>query len=336
MNTTVKILTAVAVLLAAATTFADPLPGQILKFQQKPMDGVTINGVQYWGHDEESTAWSDDQYVYQGVFMADDFSDTVRQDVVHVKWWGSYFWDGIISDQQGVRKFLIGFEHDIPADPLNPESYSMPVPYHPENVYQIVQKVNVNPTPAGTFTENWVPSPVQRPEELYVYNAELTHPFPQKPDTVYWLKIVALLDDSGTEPPIPWGWHNRDYTATDPYASPNVNPGEHIQGRIPDPTGLNPTPIYHHQDDAVMGWTYIFVDPGTTDNVFVEQYEMWPTHYVDGWDGPGMEPDIPDFPGIGMFSKDLAFELYAIPEPSSIVLIGLGTVCLLAIRRRRR
>ena len=35
------------------------------------------------------------QPLYQGSFMADDFSDTVSRPVVHVTWWGSYHRRGV-------------------------------------------------------------------------------------------------------------------------------------------------------------------------------------------------------------------------------------------------
>ena len=75
-------------------------------------------------------------------------------------------------------------------------------------------------------------------EPLYEYNAELKIPFNQVADTVYWLKIAALVDplvdaDPGTR--IEWGWHNRDWTLTDLLASPVPAPGEHVQGFTPGP-----------------------------------------------------------------------------------------------------
>ena len=51
-----------------------------------------------------------------------------------------------------------------------------------------------------------------------------------------------------------------------------------------------------------------------------------PQHYMFPWDGPDV---------IQQYSKDLAFELYTIPEPSSLMLIGLGTLALAAAHRRR-
>jgi hypothetical protein len=326
-----------AVGFATSMVSADPLPGQILKFQQKPMDGVAINGVRYYGHDEWSTARSiagTDPNFYEGYFMADDFADEVDQEVVHVRWWGSYAPIGVDPPTAGVNAFLIAFEHDMPVSGVN--EFSRPDPNHPDNLYQIVKKVNVGPTPAGTFTEKWVPSPVARPEELYEYNAELRCPFPQERDTVYWLKIVALVNPQ-IQPDIQWGWHNRDYTVTDPYASPAPVPGEHIQGSIPNPDGTTRTPIWHFQDDAVGGMVNVWVNPDDPCNpeVFQDEATFYPAHYVDDVDGPGPFFAPETFPGIGAFSKDLAFELYAIPEPSLFVLITIGLVSVLAFSRRR-
>src|SRR5439155_24180976 len=84
------------------------------------------------------------------------------------------------------------------------------------------------------------------PEHLYQYNAELNlgQSFPEKQDTVYWLKIVALTQDTS----LTWGWHNRDYTTQDLLAStsPAVIPGENNIGNAA-------SPIWHFQDDAVRG-----------------------------------------------------------------------------------
>ena len=42
-------------LATAAQVAADPLPGQVLKFEQLPMIATTINDQVYHGHDEVST-----------------------------------------------------------------------------------------------------------------------------------------------------------------------------------------------------------------------------------------------------------------------------------------
>lgn len=322
--------------LAVATVpaMADPLPGRdILKFQQLPMDGTKIpspDGTvrEYFGHDELSTAYSVTDAAgnvvgYNGVFMADDFADRFDTPVVHVRWWGSY-----IDNQQPqpVDRFLISFESDIPADQNPVGNFSRP---GDPLLNQIVRRGPLAPG-SGTFTE--VPiSPGGPPldERLYEYNAELHlgKEFFQKPDTVYWLKIVALVDAEPNLPPTArtrWGWHNRDYTIMDPLASvaPAVIPGEHVQGILPPDTR-----IWHFQDDAVTG--RVFIDTHSTSDgqimPLIEQFEHRPTFYEANLDGPDL---------IGQFSKDLAFELYTVPEPMTTLLLAGGAMMLAAVRRR--
>jgi hypothetical protein len=334
MKTTARfsMLLLMAAAFVAFTGFvsADPLPGEFLKFQQLPMDGVVINGVPYYGHDEYSTArripQGTEPELYQGAFMADDFADTKDQPVVHVRWWGSYL-NMPVSDLQ-VQRFLISFEKDIPADPTGPIPYSRPG----EPLLTQVVKLGPLAPGSGTFTEKIISAGgPPRNEGLYEYNAELAIPFPEVKDTVYWLKIVALANP---EENIAWGWHNRDYTLKDAYASPAVKPGEFIEGWIVDPSGALQTPVWHFQDDAVSGGirTFAGAEPG---KIEVYQYEMIPTSYVDYVDGPGPLTGTP-VRGISQFSKDLAFELYAVPEPATLVLIGLGLACLVGCRFRRK
>src|SRR5690348_16332566 len=85
---------AAAILVAAA--YADPLPGEIRKFDQSPMVNTAIQGQIYFGHDELSTAYGDitqPTVSYFGRFMADDFADKFNTPVVHLTWWGSYLND---------------------------------------------------------------------------------------------------------------------------------------------------------------------------------------------------------------------------------------------------
>jgi hypothetical protein len=178
---------------------------------------------------------------------------------------------------------------------------------------------------SGTFTETLVrpPDPVIG-EALFEYNSELRCPFNQKPDTVYWLKIVALVNQV-EEGPIQWGWHNRDWTVPDPFAStpPAVVPGEGIVGVVPGAAGVA-VPVWHFQDDAVQGT--IITQFLNQCQAQTDQFDFAPTHYVPILDGPDQ---------IGQFSKDLAFELYtAVPEPASIGLLGAAMMTL-TLRRRR-
>lgn len=315
--------------IGAVSALADPLPGEVLKFQQLPMDGTVIPtagavGV-YYGHDELSTArLVPSTGAYTGMFMADDFADKFATPVVHVRWWGSYL-NGTVGN--GVPQFLVAFESDVPAVPGAS-------PSHPGQVLLSETVVRGPLAPgSGTFTEV-LKSPGGAPlnEALYEYNAELLCPFPQKPDTVYWLKIVALVD-AAADGPIQWGWHNRDYTAFDPLASssPSVVPGERDQQPL-DPG--YPTSVWHFQDDAFSGDLVVKgpLDPTQpVCNISLDQGLIGPEYYVDGLDGPGPVPNLNG--GIGRFSKDLAFELYTIPEPVTMMLLAAGAVAL--IRRRR-
>jgi hypothetical protein len=336
---------ALAGALGAATLQADPLPGEVLKFSQRPMDDTKIptpNGTveSFWGHDELSTAYSvfgaGGPAPYRGTFMADDFADKFSTPVVHVKWWGSYLND--ITGQFPVDKFLISFESDVPEGPNNP--FSRPgTPL----LNQIVRRLGPSPAPVfpapGTFTEKPISAggpPLN--ETLYEYNAELhlDKHFFQKPDEVYWLKIVALVDlPPGVPFPDPnqpstiiprWGWHNRDYTIMDPLAStaPAVVPGEFGTTVGPVPGGFT---VWHFQDDAVTGDVVVnhLVPMGEVMPI-IDQANYAPTHYLPGADGP---------PLIQRFSKDLAFELYTVPEPASCALIAIGVVVAIAQRRSR-
>ena len=308
-------LFAVAGMLIAGVVSADPLPGEILKFQQLPqgLKPGPIPGVIFPGHDELSSAYPSvdaaGNTVYQGTYMADDFADTFSTPVVHIRWWGSYLHN--LTGQTGAQKFLISFESDVPSDPA--VSFS-----HPGQplLTQIVTRGPLAPG-SGTFTEQQLTTTTN--ENLYQYNAELNlgKEFFQRPNTVYWLKIVALLDNTDVQ----WGWHSRDYTTQDTLAStpPLVNPGEFNQA----PASLG-FPVWHFQDDAVQGG--VLINPNTTTGMPVVIQNGWqPQHYQEGTDGPS---------GISNFSKDLAFELYTVPEPGSLALFGVAGSMLLMRRRR--
>lgn len=288
-----------------------------IKFDQPPMINTQINGQTYYGHDEISTAYGTPTApIYTGEnWMADDFADYVDGPVVRVEWWGSY----LRPSELRVGKFLIEFLSDLPEGPN--QRFSRPL------APMLSQIVTLGiPTPgSGLFTETLVAG--SNPSEpVYHYDAQLKIPFRQEVETVYWLKIVALVEDQSTI----WGWHNRDYTIDNPYAAtdPDVSPGERMVGVIP---GDPPTPIWHFQDDAVRGqFVQVSVNPNGDVNWVEEDLEdALPQNYIDGVDGPNpnMNP-----PGIGVFSKDLAFRLHT-PEPLSLSLLALGGLAL--VRKRR-
>ncbi len=322
--------TAIAVVtsILATQSQADPLPGRdLLKFDQQPMINTPILNTTgqvgfYQGHDEISTVYgpgaNPTQPIYQGSFMADDFSDTISKPVVHVTWWGSYH-GAASAPQPPVQQFLIAFDSDNAATPGQFSYPKAPIQY------EIVNSGALAPA-SGTFTETQVGGPDLNGDLIYKYNAELANPFPEQANQVYWLKIAAVVNvPAGTPVPPPpgitqWGWHNRDYTINDPLAAP-VSPGEVNEG-----TAANP--IWHFQDDAVQGRLTYDPTPGTTINQQIIQTNPLPQLYQDFADGPQ---------GIGNHSKDLAFQLYTtqVPEPAACMLmaIGLGVV---ATRRRSR
>lgn len=328
---------------------AHPIPGRDLtKFSQQPMIATTISNTAgtvlgtFQGHDEWSTAYgigtaAQPPQDYQGRFMADDFADNFNTPVVHVKWWGSYRRD-VINPNMPVDKFMISFESDLPVGPGQPFSR----PDQPL-LNQVVTRGPISPG-SGTFTETLVrgPDPLLS-ESLYEYNAELHlgQEFFEKADTIYWLKIVAMVDipqafpapfNTANPPPnaTQWGWHNRDYTIQNPLASPNVVPGETQVGTV---AGL--APIWHFQDDAVEGDIRILPGPvpGGFQSPIIFQQNYQPTNYLNGIDGPGPIPGT-TFPGIGQFSKDLAFEIYTVvPEPATCALAVFGLAAVLVRRR---
>lgn len=313
-----------------AIAWADPLPNEILKFQQLPLNngqGPSAGGAPYPGHNERSTAYlytntAGTPAGYQGSYMADDFGDKLSSPIVHIKWWGSYANNFTGNSNAGVQQFLITFESDIPAQPGTTSRPGVPL------LSQIVTPGAISPG-SGTFTESMINGNV--PEHLYQYNAELNlgQSFPELADTVYWLKIVALVD-ANAEGPIGWGWHSRDYSFQNTFASTTglSVPGEQIIGFVGP--AASPTPVWHYQDDAVTGG--IDVQLLAPNGLNVIQNAWVPQNYIDNVDGPV---------GIGNFSKDLAFELYTVvPEPSSIVMLSFGVVGLVGAsvvcRRKRR
>jgi len=308
--------------LFATPLMADPLPGESLLFTQQPMVQTNVFGKTYFGHDEASTAVQIPVGapfdVYGGSFMADDFALKSGQAITHLKFWGGYMSN--ISGEN-VQKFFISFESDVPQGPNEPFS-------HPGTalVSQIVTAGSLAPA-SGTFAETLIRPRGGPPQQtaLFEYNAELSTPFVAAANTVYWVKIAALTEQL---PPgvakFQWGWHNRDYTIQDLLAptAPAVTPGENgFFSPIPEIP-----PIWHFQDDAVGGDLLItdHLAPGPN-RFLVNESNMSPQNYIADVDGPSY---------IDQFSKDLAFELYGVPEPS-MGLIGLAATVVLMRRREK-
>ncbi len=289
---------------------ANPLPGEVLKFQQLPLGDLQTNPNPIApGHDELSTAIGSTTAGYKGTFAADDFSDNVSSPIVDVQWWGSYLPNstGVTTNQ--VQQFLISFETDVPSNAS--QGFSEPGQVLSSQVVTIGPQISGS----GNFVAAPVPSVPGPDGQLYEYNAELANPFPEIKDTVYWLKIVALTSPNDN---IQWGWHNRDYTIQDPLASPVPVPGENIEA-------VNGTvPVWHFQDDAVTGNVAYLPSQN-----FLNETTLNPLLYNNTSDG---------FPaGAITPSEDLAFNLYyqSVPEPASTGLLVISGIGMLAKRRRK-
>jgi len=319
------------VALFAARSHADPLPGEVLKFVQTPLNGglpvpivlppgsVSGTPAPFPGHDELSTAWINPTTGnnFTGQFMADDFADKLNTPVVHVQWWGSY----MNQTQPGTASaFSISFESNIPASPATGVLFSQPGAVLSS---QIVTKAAALAPGSGTFTETGIPTTPGPDGNLFQYNAELALPFPEMAGNTYWLKIVALDPNhvAGAPGALQWGWHDRDYGVQNLLAAA---PGDTNLA-----AGTTFGPVWHGGDDAVNGsvtiTTPVPFGPGSPSQV-VENV-IGPRNYVSPFDGPvGI---------IDQYSKDLAFALYTTPEPSSFALAAGGLIGLLTIAYRR-
>jgi len=292
---------------------AQPLPGEVLKFQQLPLGDLATNPAsRFPGHDELSTAsLNTASQGYSGTFAADDFSDNVSSPIVDVQWWGSYLPNSAAPGQ--VQQFLVSFETNVPA--TSASGFSQPG----QSLSSQVVTLGALAPASGTFTETPQPTVAGGPDgQIYQYNAELTNPFPEQAGTVYWLKIVAL--DTPGAAPVQWGWHNRDYTISDPLAAPpgDSNLGVNDVGQT----------VYQYLDDAVTGnVTYLPKAPPPQDLI---ETNMSPLFYSNN-------PAIDGFgaTGVAAPSEDLAFSLYYnnVPEPIGLPLLAAG---MFFLRRQRR
>src|ERR1700712_1006934 len=99
MNTTSQRTLALTAMLLTNLFFvgqsqADPLSGEVAKFDQQPLSQLAYGGAIYFGHDELSTAYgvgtaASPPLNYQGRFMANDVADKVSTPISHLSWWAS-------------------------------------------------------------------------------------------------------------------------------------------------------------------------------------------------------------------------------------------------------
>jgi len=324
-----------ALLVAAAIvshSSADPIMGRdVIKFSQLPMLNTTLTSDSgfpqaYHGHDDLSTAWSTYsggtagqplQFTgFGGTIMTDDFADPLSTPVVHVKWWGSY----LNGPREGVQKFLISFGDGIEHGEIHLD------------LNQVVVKGAISPG-SGTFTEKQVfPNSIDGP--IYEYNAELYlgKEFEQRPNKQFSLSIAALVDIGPNQNPLTdpsvvrWGWHTRDYTVHDAYAS-SVNSvlSDRVVGVLAPSTN-----VWHFGDDTSPG--DLTVQPGMNGSFIMPFVRLRATgvslqRYQPTADGPL---------AIAQFARDLSFELYTVPEPASFCLLAFGSVSVAGLLGRRR
>ncbi|HUK82943.1 MAG TPA: hypothetical protein VLZ12_09970, partial [Verrucomicrobiae bacterium] len=116
----IAVISGVLITSSSVRLWADPLPGEKIKFYQLPLNNGAVPFLPGAvippgsvpavspGHDELSTAYRTGlgTNTYEGTYMADDFCDHRSSPVVHVVWWGSY----MTGDCAGcVPRFLIAF-----------------------------------------------------------------------------------------------------------------------------------------------------------------------------------------------------------------------------------
>lgn len=301
-----------ALVLAGPLAVAGPLTGEMLHFEQLPLNGglaPSSGGAPYPGHSELSTATQGlFGIMYGGPSVADDFSISTSSPVVHVEWWGSYLNPG--TNPNGVQAFLISIE--VPGTEDSP-GYPSGVPV----TAQIVTKGALS-AGSGTFTETAIATAGGAAADLLQYNAELAIPVPLLQDQLYWLRIVALVNPNG-DGDMQWGWQGRDYELTDTYAATGPTPGEHELA----------SDVWHFQDSAMTSDVTIFPVPDSELAGLIGGTSNTALNYVNGVDGAA---------GINQYGMDMAFRLYAMPEPSTVALFAMGGVALAwaAYRRSRR
>jgi hypothetical protein len=321
---------ALAALLASSISAQVPphfMKGNVLKFSQ-PIQHVvdpSMDFMHFWGEDIPSDFdWDkvmvppqpDMEPLPPNWIIADDFRDPFDTPVLTVRWWGSYVgptYTGPPTAPQPVPfgpgsedGYAISFFRDIPPDPAGGVPFSRPGELLGTYVLPF-EKVWVEPTPYHGWPDDNLPPDDPR-LQIYEYkanlmDAHLDHPsdladqmgFNQRPGEIYWISIAAFVGHKPVLIP------NQDGTVRWEVEETNKFALEHYWG-------WHTSPFNHAPDIAVMGH---LVMPGNE----------W---LYGGWNPVQPRHNLPH----------MAFELFTVPEPASALLLMIGTMAMLGIRRR--
>lgn len=239
--------------------------------------------------------------------IADDFRDPFDTPVLTVRWWGSYDNETFhqdpasgeitpISGPGSEDGYAISFFRDIPADPEGGVPFSRPGELLGTYVLPF-EKVWVEPTDHIGWDEH----------EIFEYkanlmDAHLDHPsdladpmgFNQRPGEIYWISIAAFVGHKPVLVTDPDGTTRWEVEDTNKFGD------LHYWGWHTSPVQFN--------DVATMGHLFM------PENQWI--YDQW----------------MPIQPDHHLF--DMAFELYTIPEPASALMLAIGIVAALGVRRR--
>ncbi|HUU42501.1 MAG TPA: PEP-CTERM sorting domain-containing protein, partial [Planctomycetota bacterium] len=171
--------------------------------------------------------------------VADDWRCPDGRPVTDVHWWGSY----IEGDPTGLVGFEISIHDDIAPDGIHP---SHPGALRYSETFERGQFTEV---PFGVLTGPDGP--------VYQYNVDLTVPFDQDQGVIYWLNIIALVDNDAV-----WGWH----TAVRPQPDNTLDDAVQIFGYNPE-TGQYSTyvELFDAQGSVAMAFelTTVVPEPAT-------------------------------------------------------------------------
>lgn len=137
--------------------------------------------------------------------VADDFLCTASGPITDIHFWGS--WRGDIMGN--LSNIHLSLHADIPADPQNPDSYSMPGVLLWEYNTMDYDPGLVTSRPDGSGSQGWYDPLEQlwiRPDHnaFFQYNVSIDSSkwFTQTQGTIYWLDLHAVNEIPGTE----FGW----------------------------------------------------------------------------------------------------------------------------------